>query len=238
MSDQPAIYYKIDSSKVTFREYWRSRFSRPRVLIAFLFKILGIRLAAHHSIPWPLRLRDSLINEEDVSPSAKEKLAPILEECKQLGFVILCHQKITNHFAPSDILIVSLLHAKKDIAARIFSLQVVIRKTTQGHVHCFMESWLNNGVFLLTSNSDQKLVLANPPDHDVLRLVNAQPKVLFEAHTKRLEQCAGGSPPRLLHGLEDFERMVDALEESEMRFNIRRGVFAEMTPQEIEAAKK
>jgi hypothetical protein len=237
MSDQPAIYYKTDSTKITFREYWRSRFSRPRVLIAFLFKILGIRLAAHHSIPWPLRLRDSLINEEDVSPSAKEKLAPLLEECKQLGFESLCHQRITNHFAPSDILIVSLLHAKKDVVARIFFLQVAVRKKTQEHIHCFMESWLNNGVFLLTSNSNQKLVLDNPPEQDVLRLVNAPPKALFEAHTKRLEQSAGSNPPRLIHCLEDFEKMADALEESGIRFNIRRGVFTEMTPQEIEAAK-
>ena len=238
MIDQPQKYYKSDSTKVTFHEYWHSKFSRPRVVLAFLFKIFGIRLSVHRNIPWPLRLRDSMVNGEDVSPSAKEKLAPMLEECKQLGFVILCHQKIKNHFAPSDILIVSLLHAKKDIAARIFSLQVVIRKTTQEHVHCFMESWLNNGVFLLTSNSNQKLVLDNPPEQDVLRLVNAPPKALFEAHTKRLEQCAGSNPPRLIHCLEDFEKMADALEESGVRFNIRRGVFAEMTPQEIEAAKK
>lgn len=233
MSGHAVKYYKIDSAKVTFREYWCSGFTRSRVLIAFLLKIFGVRLASQHSIPWPIRLRDSLVNESEVPTATKEKFVPLLEECRNLGFEVLCYQKMKNVLALSDVVIVSLVHSKKAVAARIFFGHVLNKNATRECLYCFMVSWLDNGIFLLTGNSNEKLVLDNPPDHDVQRLPEASVNVLFEAHANRLEKCCHRNPPRLIQSLDDFEKMVDALEESGMEFRIQRGVLVEMTPKEI-----
>lgn len=233
MSAPTVKYYGIDSTKITFREYWRSGFARPRVLIVLLLKILGVRLSDQHSIPWPIRLRDGLVSESEVSAATKEKLVPLVEECKKLGFENLCYQKIKSLFALSDLTIVSLVHSKKEIAARIFFGHVLSRKAARECLLCFMVSWLDNGIFLLTGNPNEKLVLDDPPDHDVLRLPDASVNELFQAHVKRLEKCCNRNLPRLIQSLDDFEKMVDSLEESGMRFRIRRGVLVETTPKVI-----
>ena len=78
-------YYRINSRRITFREYWR--FARnPLVLIWWIAKVLCLRIKLGEGFLKYESVKELEVTESDFSPEARARLQPLVEECQRLGF--------------------------------------------------------------------------------------------------------------------------------------------------------
>jgi len=77
-------YYKTDSRRISFREYWH--ISRKGFLFGWLNKILGRRLNLTTGIPGPQPFRDKVIARESLPPLMMERFDRAAEDLRRLGF--------------------------------------------------------------------------------------------------------------------------------------------------------
>src|SRR5262249_4163661 len=80
----PMKYYKTDSRKISFREYWN--ISPSGFLFAWFCKCLGIPLKLAGGIPSPRSLREDVISEGDVPGEVLFKMNSTANQLRQLGF--------------------------------------------------------------------------------------------------------------------------------------------------------
>src|SRR3954470_1449168 len=78
-------YYKLDSRKVTFGEYWNIVRS-PMVIIPWIAKLLGIPMKFSSGMPDFDSVRQLEVPEAEFSERARQKLQPLLDKCLAMGF--------------------------------------------------------------------------------------------------------------------------------------------------------
>src|SRR5579864_7661757 len=78
-------YYKLDSRKVTYGEYWNITRS-INVIIPWTAKLLGIPIKFASGLPYFESVRDLEVPEEEFSPRGRERLQPLMDKCLDLGF--------------------------------------------------------------------------------------------------------------------------------------------------------
>ena len=77
-------YYKTDSRKISFREYWH--ISPKGFWIAWLNKILGKQMNLSHGIPEPQPFKSRIIEPASIPCKILEKIDSEIHELKRLGF--------------------------------------------------------------------------------------------------------------------------------------------------------
>src|SRR5690348_9145404 len=76
-------YYKTDSRRISFREYWH--LSRKGFLLGWINKIRGVRMNLAAGFPEPQPFRDKIMERDQVPPPVLETLAGPMAELRQLG---------------------------------------------------------------------------------------------------------------------------------------------------------
>src|ERR1700704_5546224 len=78
-------YYKVDSRKITLREYWNITHSW-KALVPWLAARFGAPMQFGGASNQPQTVRELEIPQSEFPPEAKAKLQPVLEQCLELGF--------------------------------------------------------------------------------------------------------------------------------------------------------
>src|SRR5215207_2208925 len=78
-------YYKVDGRKITLREYWNISRSWT-ALVAWIAARLGAPIDSGVAFRQPESVAVMEVPESELSPQARAKLQPLLEQCLQLGF--------------------------------------------------------------------------------------------------------------------------------------------------------
>ena len=184
------IFYRIDSTRVSWREYWWGARS-PKVLLAWLFKLLRVRLPGTSDDPAVESLSPFAVSEAALPPELREQVMPVLAELRAEGFT-----------SPSFLCIDDVLHRTETVMVTCAHAQAI------GRVHLrrwrfiqppkltlFTEyiSELSDGTFLwtLSSTPDTLAPRSCASEHHV----GAAPSRLWKIHCARLAQARKRATP-------------------------------------------
>src|SRR5215469_6962375 len=78
-------YFQVDSRKLTYGEYWNITRSWM-VLIPWAYKLFNVPMNFMSGMPYFNSVKDLEVPEDSFPERAGEKLAPLFEKCRQLGF--------------------------------------------------------------------------------------------------------------------------------------------------------
>jgi hypothetical protein len=102
-------YYKLDSRKITLREYWNIAPSW-KVLIPWLAGRLNLTFGPATSFRRPQSLRELELPEAEFPEPARTSLQPLLEECRRLGFHSPFYSTFENLRRDTRVSAITLLH--------------------------------------------------------------------------------------------------------------------------------
>jgi hypothetical protein len=223
-------YYKTDSRKISFREYWHVGRGRS-FLKGWLNKILRRPMTLPQGIPEPQPFRDKIIDRDSIPAPILERFDKAEKELRQLGFDQFWFYGIKNSLTGGISRGLAALHSSKIAIGNVIYVSV---KTRESQVVLF-SSDLADGMILLTTN--KKRDFDPTPGFFSERRLGASAAVLWGLHQKRLAASLQGNPPKILASFEQ----VAALEDKKVRKifdeKLRRGVWVEMTDNEVAALR-
>ena len=235
---QPPViiqYYRTESRKLSFTEYWNMTRSW-KVLFPWLFKMLRISFPLGGGLPRYPSQRDIEISEDLLPAGTRQKLQPILDECLQIGFHSPRYFHLQNTRGDVETAFIALLHSSEEAVVRIFY-------TLARQVHPPLEtvaigilSALENGTVCVTTS--QREMMKPPPGTKIVRRVDAKPAALWAAHEALLASERRGSAVRRWQRHEQTDDFVDAYEDANWEFNIKRGVYVPMLEQDLEQDRR
>jgi hypothetical protein len=225
-------YYKIDSRKITFGEYWNISRNKIAVLLPWLCKIVGVQLNFSIAFPEPTTLRDRTVEKSHLLPDILRNLEAGMAELTAFGFHAPCFFSLKNLLMPGETGGVLLFDESGEVGA---SVTFVKYRGRECRVVGFI-SVLNDGSVL--STTDKRPEYNPPPGIEVQRIMGATPQQLWSAHHQTLEKYKVSNPPRKFVLPDAYEELFDQVTRKMFEHNVRRGLWVEMTPEEISAARQ
>ena len=230
-SQEKVIYYKTDSRRLTFREYWNI-IGFPRVIFPWICKVLAIPLRLPEGIPGPTPFKEMLVELPTIPEPARQQVGEKLESLRALGFgQSWC-------FLPKDSLMsgtgygAMALHHSGQVAAKIvYAKYGTVETLVQGFI-----TKLADGRTILTT--DNKPRLLPPSGVDVERLAGASTMVLWKRHSKRMLAASSVSAPIIFANLDHIAAFEDEYSRRNCEFHIARGVWVPMSSDEVEALRR
>jgi hypothetical protein len=224
-------YYRTDSRKISFREYWN--ISRGgRFPFAALYKILGIPLKLTEGIPEPQPLRDRLIEAAAIPRRALEKLDPAILEFRELGFDQFWFSTQKDSMMIGSGYAVQTLHSSHLAIGKIISASY---RTRENFVLAFF-SRFKDGTILATTDKEPAFRVL--PGYVVQRLPRGTgARRLWELHQKKLAAPRGDIPPDTFANFDQVAAFDDETVRAMYEDKIRRRIWVEMTEAEVAALR-
>ena len=155
-----ANYYKVDSRKITLREYWNIHPS-PKILIPWIANRLNSPMGAGTAFRLPDAVRELEVPEAEFSPPARAALQPMLDRCRQLGFHSPRYYSFESLRRDSTTSFISLLHSSGEFSARLmYSASNVVHPAKEHHLVVLL-SELSDGTWFFTTDDRPKF--RSPP---------------------------------------------------------------------------
>ena len=223
-------YYKLDSRKVTYGEYWNITRS-VTVLIPWTAKLLGIPMKFGSGLPEFDSVRDLEVPEDQFSPRGRQRLQPLMDKCQGLGFhpprfFTYCSMKrdVQTWF-------IAMLHPSGATIRLMYTVGLKVQPPTE-KLTVVLLSELRDGTFFVTSSKRQQFL--SSPNVVVNRLMGASPEKLVESHLKKLSELPMNNPPKSVTSTEMLDELWDRYEKGAREFGMQRGIYMWMTPEEVE----
>ena len=222
-------YYKLDSRKVSFGEYWNITRS-PMVIIPWVAKLLGIPMKFATGLPDFDSVRDLQVAEEDFSPQARTKLQPLLDQCLAMNFHSPRFSTYESMRRDVRTSVVALLH---ESGATVRLMHSITYKSSPPieKILVVLLSELSDGTYFVTSS--QRKQFNNAPNIIVNRLIGGTPEELLNSHLAKLAGFSGSNPPKPVQSIEELCELEDRYEKYCLNFGFQRGIYVWMTPEEV-----
>ncbi len=222
-------YFKLDSRKLTYGEYWNILRS-PTVIIPWVAKLLNLPIKFTSGMPCFESQRELEVPEAEFSARAREKLQPLLDQCTRMGFHsprYFAYDAMRRDVRTSFI---TLLHPSGATVRLIHSLGLKAQPPRENMMAVLL-SELRDGTFFFTSAERKKFntspgVVAN-------RLIGASPEQLLESHLQKLKALPMSNPPKAVTSVEMLDDVWDRYEKQAREFGMQRGIYVWMTPEEV-----
>jgi Zn-dependent protease len=228
-------YLKLDSRRVTFREYWNLTRS-PSVIIPWVAKLLNIPIKLASGFQRVDAVQELEVAATVFSAAAREKLQPWLDQCLTLGFHsprFFCFKTLDGDTETSFI---TLLHGSGECSVRLMYAVSTRGTISKSNALVAMLSELYDDTFLVTTN--QRARFLTPPGITVHRLVNAHPDRLLELHQRKLAKLQVRNHAKTVSSMEELDATWNRYEKLNSDHGIRRGIFVPLKAEEHEAALK
>ena len=218
-------YYKTDSRKISFREYWH--LAPKSFLLAWLNKIKGKQMKLARGIPEPQPFQSRIIEANSIPPEILGQLNAHIRDLQGLGFdrFWFCSNRASLVGAVAYMVVG--LHSSRQIIARIIYAWHKARQ----RVVTDLSSRFHDGIILGTTNND---LYFNPLRNFIIqRKVGARAEYLFEWHQKKIAELSQTKTPQTFAGLEGVAAFEDELLRQIHDDRIKRGIWVEMTDAEV-----
>ncbi len=205
-------------------------------LILIGAKLLGRRLEPTEGIPLTDTAREAQVAEEELAPEARARLAGVIAELQGLGFhspqfSTPKESLLTGIYAA----VVSLLHESGEAVAHIAYARATLVHPPLEKVHVSFQTWLMNGAVLATTNGPPQM---DPlPGHQVVRRTGKSIASTWHAHRQRLEGVRPRPGVKPILSVADLWSHLEAEHPLAPSAHLARGVWVEMTPEEVEALR-
>jgi len=222
-------YYKTDSRKISYREYWH--LSRKGFWLAWLNKLRGKRMNFIRGIPGPQPLADRLVEPDAMPREILERLAPAVLDLEKLGFNQSWYYTNPQSLTEGVGYGVIGLHSSRCILSKA----IYVSYKSRERFIIALVSGFADGTILGTTN--KKRDFNSPPRHVVQRRVGADAECLFNLHQKKLARMGRGNRPEMLNGQVEVAAFEDRFMQQSYADKIKRGIWVEMAEAEVTALR-
>jgi Zn-dependent protease len=228
----PRVFYRIDSRRVTLREYW---WGNPLTVVpAALLKVLGVRISSPTDDPCVETLAPFEVEAHDVPGVVAQRLALSIHQLTSLGFRAPLWHVVDDDVQQAKTYMATLLHPTGRAWARVHSRTWLVHTppTTKTFFEIVSETAPGRFVWSLSAKAD----LAAPASCTIVRKVNAAPAALWNAHQAALQKAKATS----LLPITDADALrasAERLHQAVREFHVQRGVFAPLTADEHATAQ-
>jgi hypothetical protein len=222
-------YYKIDSRKISFREYYN--LSRAGFLIAWFYRILRIPLELPSGFPEPQPFRHNIVDTSAIPSGILGKLNAGVLDLQKLGFDHFWFHTTKTSLMGGASYGVQALHSSHKTIGKIICVSYSGRQSFL--YACISE--LNNGEVLATTNYRPQF--NPPPGYAVFRRPGANTAQTLRLHQNKLAELEYSNPPKMINHLDQVEALEDKILRMSFEDKISRGIWVEMTDAEVEALR-
>jgi Zn-dependent protease len=228
-------YLRLDSRKITFREYWNITHS-INVIIPWVAKLLHIPMkfgSGHQRVE---AVQELEIPETAFSLAALDKLQVWLDQCLTLGFHTPRFYNYKSLGGETEISFITLLHNSGECSVRLMYTVSTAGTSTKVKTLAAILTGLNDDTFLTTGN--QRAMFLSPPEVNVNRIVNGNPAQVLELHQRKLSELQVRNRPRKISSQEAMDAIWNRYEKLCNDFGVKRGIYVPLQSEEREAAVK
>jgi hypothetical protein len=219
------IYFRTDTSRLTFRELWHIASSWPAFLSGCANKVLGLRVPARWAVLHEEAIR--VLPADEVPGPALRVLGPLVEDFEEEGARLVFYHTVpaTRNLAGCAAV---LLPPGQDALIVITWVRTRVAGPGRLHCGCQVASLLQDGTFLCTTSERRRFNL--PPGFQVLRRRGATPWELLRLHRRAL--AAAASPPTLIRDAEQAKEVLVEAKRRKFDWQVRRGVWVPLGAEE------
>ena len=219
-------YYKTDSRRISFREYWNIS-SGFGFMAAWLCKIFGVPLKLADGIPELVSFRERVIEAQLVPSGIAAKLNSGIIDLKKLGFDQFWF------YTSKDSLIGGVAYGLQTLHSSYTTIGKVIFVSYRGR-ECVVVAFVSeptDETLLGTTNNKQRF--NNPPGYHVQRRLHATATQLWELHQNRLAALSQSNSPKTISDFDQVVMFEDKTSRMSYEHKIARGIWVEMTESEV-----
>jgi Zn-dependent protease len=224
-------YYKLDSTKVTYGEYWNIVRSW-KVIIPWTAKLLNVPMKFSAGLPAFESVRELEVPAAEFSEQARGKLRALLEKCQRMGFHSPRYFTYESMRRDARTSFIALLHSSGATVRLMHTMSVKVQPPIE-KVLVVLLSELRDGTYLVTSSQRQQFLPA--PGITVNRLLGAGPEQLLESHLQKLRELPMNNSAKSVTSVEMLDEVWDRYERKAREFGMQRGIYVWMTPEEVTA---
>ncbi|HAB19872.1 MAG TPA: hypothetical protein DCE44_25990, partial [Verrucomicrobiales bacterium] len=224
----PSKLYRVDNRRLTLRECWNQTRS-ANVLILWLLKLLRIRISLP-PMPYPEAVHQLALDRDALPPTAVSRLDPLVVELESEGFHSPRYYRYASSRGRTEIFIAALIQSRGEAIARVMYVIGHESHPPLERTRVFILSVLSDGSWLVTS--PQRAEFEPSPGVEVIRLLDAPPARLAQAHLEALNSRRAANPPIPVPTQEEAETVADRYERSCFDHGIRRGLYVPLTEAE------
>lgn len=225
-------YYKTDSRKISFIEYWYIVGTFKGFLLGAFNKIRGKQMNFVKGIPGQVPFREKVIEASAVPRETLGILDTAASELKLLGFHRYWYYSNQNSLTMGSGYAVQALHDDGQALGKIVFVQY---KSRQNFSVSFI-SQLRDTTFYITTNN--RRMFNTPPGNEGRRIRGATAAQLWESHQKSLKELADrGNQAKVMSDFEQMAPIEDDLMSRIYADRINRGIWVEMTEAEVNALR-
>ena len=223
-------YYKTDSRKISFIEYWH--LTRKGFLLAWWNKIIGKQMKLARGIPEPQPFYSRIIPADAVPAEIRHRLDHGISDLRQAGFDQFWYYSTKQSLIGGTAYAVQGLHTSRQILAKV----IYVFYKTRERFSISLFSGFPDGIVLATTN--KKRDFTPPSAHLVQRQIGADAQSLLARHQRKMFKLTTTTkPPLAFNSLADVAAFEDELLIQSYDDKIRRGVWIEMTEAEVAALR-
>src|SRR5882724_2095592 len=222
-------YYKTDSRKISFVEYWH--LSRKGFWLGWLNKLIGKQMNFIRGIPGPEPLASRIITADAVPAEIRQRLDHGISDLRQAGFDQFWYYTAKLSLTGGVSYAVEGLHSSRQIVAKVI---YVIFKTRESFVTALISGFPDG---TLLAPTIKKRDFTPPRKHVVQRQPGAGAPALLELHQRALAKLASRKAPQVFNNLEAVAAFEDIFLRESYEDKIKRGIWVEMTEAEVAALR-
>jgi hypothetical protein len=216
------IYFRADTTRMSFRELWWLSSTIPVFLIACVRKVFRLRAPVTWAVCHDATI--AVLPTDKVPPHALQALEPPVEDFQRLGAHLAFYHTVPSSKNVEGCAAI-LLPCERDAIIVITWARASGRK---GRVGCTITSRLYDGTLLSTTNLVGST--GKPPGSQVLRWRNATPAELSCRHREALAEAASRATP--VCDEEDAKEVLREGKRRKFEWNVSRGVYVLLTTAE------
>lgn len=225
-------YYKTDSRKISFVEYWYISRTFSGFLVGGVNKLLNRKMNFAKGIPGQAPFRDRIIEASAVPHDILGILDSAILELKTLGFHQYWYYSAKNSLTSGKAYSVQALHEGGQALGKIIFVEYRRRRNSS----LSFISQLRDKTFYSTNNN--RRTFNPPPGSQGRRMRGATAAQLWESHQMNLKKLANLANPAKV--MNDFDQMAEVDDDLMTRIyadRIGRGIWVEMTEAEVNALR-
>ena len=223
------MFYRVDSTRVTLREYWWDC-RNPLAILLWLTKWLWIRLPASVDDPPVDSLASFEVAEADIPDEVLDDIDPICEQLEECGFHSPVFHAIDDGYHQTSIHLATFLHESGQAVARIHRRIWTFTKPPKKYLFPTFLSVFGDGTSLVSSAGKPDLLAPDSCQIGWHRGANVDK--LWREHEEQLDRQPISKVIRPIRNRRDLCDAVEDQHAAVRDFHVDRGVFVPMTAEE------
>jgi Zn-dependent protease len=233
MSTRPPVFYAINSSAVTLREYWWGTKS-PAILAAALLKLLRVKVPSATDDPNVESLEPFEVEAASVPERVTAHLEPLMHELEGLGFGSPMFHVIEDDLHHVQTYLATFVHSSGRVWARVHNRVWAVKTPPKDVLFVEFVTPFSDGRFLWSLSS--KPDLAAPPSCSVVRQTGASATELLAAHDAQLHDEGRRHSLVPVRSPAELRASIERHHGAVRNFHLRRGVFVRASAAERQTA--